>query len=793
MDRAALSAVTQAGAPSRPMASACRCRREPTGSYMTKQDRDGVPFYLHRADGGTFPVPPPIVAGADLDCAPDEQLHTVYARLLDVLLLSDRHRADLKRRGLTDAAISANGYRTLPLMERGEAVRRLVGEFPCELLLTVPGFFAEGGRLKLAGSPGLLIPCRQSGRIVAIAIRPDKPGKKGRKYVWLSSGHKGGCKARASAHTPLGTPTTADVVRLAEGTLKADVAAFLDGSLPCVGSPGLGWKRVIPVLREMQARVVRLAFDADWSTNEHVKAARSAAIEGLPRAGFSVLVEEWDGSQAKGIDNALLAGAQIMAREAEVVLGLGGAEPACPEREDHDPIHLTDRGNALVLVKEHGRDLRYCFPWGKWFVWDGMRWREDDTGEADRRAKKTVSSMFAWTVRKMEELSCGAQGEDREASLKKLQAVQRWCLKSEASARLNAMLDVARSEPGIPILHDAMDRDKWLLNCVNGTVDLRTGKLRPHDRRDQMTKLCPTPFDPKATAPTFYKFLREVFASDGDLIDYMCRLLGCCLTGDTREHLLAVFHGPGGNGKSVLTNTIMHVMGEDYSLAAMPDLLMAKRHSDHPTEIASLLGKRLLVCQETGAGRRLNEPLVKWLTGGDKLTARRMREDYWSFLPTHKAIVVTNHRPEVRGTDDGIWRRLRLIPFNQKFSGEREDTGLPDRLKAEAPGILAWCVNGCLEWQKHGMMTPISVLAATKSYRDEEDVIASFLAERCKKGAGMRCRASVLYEAFKTWQEQNGEDQIPKQKVFGTAMSAHGFTRIKSSGWWYEGIDLDTP
>jgi putative DNA primase/helicase len=376
--------------------------------------------------------------------------------------------------------------------------------------------------------------------------------------------------------------------------------------------------------------------------------------------------------------------------------------------------------------------------------------------------------------------------ENLAAKLKRLHAMQSWALKSEFAPRINAMLDLARSEPGIPVLPEDLDRDGWLLNCVNGTLDLRTGQLREHRREDLLTKLSPTPYEPNAACPHWLKFLTEIFP-DPDLIDYMQRLLGYCLTGDTREHLLAVFHGNGANGKSVLICAALAVLGEDYAATAMPDLLMARRGEHHPTEIANLYGKRLLVCQETGAGRRLNEPLVKWLTGGDKLKARRMREDFWEFPATYKAILVTNHKPEVRGTDEGTWRRLRLIPFTVTFPNDKQDKTRPAKLATEAPGILAWAVRGCLEWQSRGMMTPECVMAATRNYRVEEDTLASFLAECCVRGEGKRCKAGDLYKRFKEWL---GESNPPSQKAFESAMSDKGFERITNNGTWYEGVEL---
>jgi putative DNA primase/helicase len=224
------------------------------------------------------------------------------------------------------------------------------------------------------------------------------------------------------------------------------------------------------------------------------------------------------------------------------------------------------------------------------------------------------------------------------------------------------MLDLARSEPGIPILPDQMDTHPWLLNCANGTLDLKRGNLREHQQEDYLTKLCPFEFHPEAKAPTWEKFLMQILVRES-LIRFVQKLMGYSLTGDVSEHILAIFWGVGANGKSTLINAILTVLGEDYAIKANRDLFMARKQDNHPAQLARLFGKRLVVALETHEGARLDEGLVKELTGGDPICARRMREDPWQFVPTHKAILVTNHKPEIRGTDEGIWRRQRLVPF----------------------------------------------------------------------------------------------------------------------------------
>jgi putative DNA primase/helicase len=387
----------------------------------------------------------------------------------------------------------------------------------------------------------------------------------------------------------------------------------------------------------------------------------------------------------------------------------------------------------------------------------------------------------------------------RKKQLDQATKVMAWCLKSEAAPRINAMLDMARSEPGIPILPEELDRDTWLLNCPNGTLELKTGKLRDHRREDYITKLCPTPFDPAATCPTWEQFLDRVFAGAG-VIDYTQRVLGHCLTGDTREQALWIFWGSGSNGKSVLINTVLEVLGEDYAIKAARDLFLARKADNHPTQVARLFGRRLVVCTESGSGARLDEVLVKELTGGDPVTARRMREDPWQFVPVFKPILVTNHKPEVRGTDDGIWRRCRLIPFTVRFwdptrgeSGLAElqaDKTLAEKLRAEYAGILAWLVRGCLAWRRDGLQTPQEVLAATSSYRAEQDVLGQFLAECCVQGSvEYRAKAGALYGVYVLWCEENHEERV-QQRKFGEALSDRGFERYTDNGTKYKGVGI---
>lgn len=460
----------------------------------------------------------------------------------------------------------------------------------------------------------------------------------------------------------------------------------------------------------------------------------------------------------------------------------GHPKPTADRAEEHHASNgkrsefpLTDLGNAERMIAKHGRNVRFCHPWKKWLVWDGKRWSQDSTAKVNRLAKKAVRSML---------VEAGNIDDD----LRRKQLAE-WEQTSEKRERMQAMVALASAEEGVPILPDEMDADPWAFNCKNGTVDLRTGKLREHRREDRFTKLCPVPFDPSAECPLWHSTLELFFQKDADLIGYFQRICGYAMTGVIRDHLMPVCYGTGANGKSTMLGTLLDLFGRDYAMKAPPGLLMAKKHEAHPTEQADLFGKRLVVAIESEGGRRLNETLVKELTGGDRIRARRMREDFWEFSPAHTLIMATNHRPVIRGTDNGIWRRLRLVPFNTKVEGSQADLSMPAKLRAEFPGILAWCVRGCLEWQAKGLEEPDAVTAATSEYRDEQDVLGGFIEDRCIVNRSARVKASALYAAYKQW-SMDGSEFTMTQTAFGTAIQERGITKERSNGIWYNGLGL---
>lgn len=455
-------------------------------------------------------------------------------------------------------------------------------------------------------------------------------------------------------------------------------------------------------------------------------------------------------------------------------------EASTPGMPGPKPGHfpLTDLGNAQRLVFRYGKDLRWVKPWRKWIAWTGWAWQVDADDYAMRHAADTVRSIYA------ESAACN------DPTLR--QQLAEHALASESFRSIHAMVRLAQDQINLQVEPRQLDANPWLLNCPNGTIDLRTGVLLPHCRADMVTKVCPTAHDPSARCQAWEAFLASVFADKVDVISYVHRLIGYCLTGDVSAHLLAVFWGTGANGKSTLLNALSGVLGKDYAGAAAADLLVARRGQCHPTEVADLYGRRLVVCQETEDGCKLNESLVKRLTGSDNLKARRMREDFWEFPPTHKLVLSTNYRPVVRGTDRAIWRRLRLIPFTQTFEGERADLKLIDKLIAEAPGILAWAVRGCLAWQDQGEAVPAEVVAATTEYRQEEDTVQRFINDCCLLGSDLQATASSLYSEFIDWFEKAGETGHFTQTRFGRRLADLGFFRFRSYTWMWKGICLSS-
>ena len=411
------------------------------------------------------------------------------------------------------------------------------------------------------------------------------------------------------------------------------------------------------------------------------------------------------------------------------------------------------------MIGRHGEDLRYCGSWRKWLVYGGGRWQECPTPALVQQR----------TIRLIRE----ARGDAARESGPEAEAASKALFAAEKRATRDSIVALAAHESAVQIAPEDLDRDPMLFNVRNGTLDLRTGELRPHRREDHLAKIAPVAYDPSATAPRWEAFLEQIFAGNKGLIGFVQKAVGYSLTGDVGEQVFFIAWGGGANGKSTLLGALLAACGA-YGWAAGDDLLIAPRGERHPQELAGLFGCRFVVCQETAEGSRLNESRVKRLTGDDPVTAHRMRENDWTFNPTHKLWLCTNHRPVIRAGGVALWRRVRLIPFTVTIPDSDRDRNLPAKLRRELPGILAWAVRGCLAWRRDGLATPPEVTAATEDYRQAEDRLAVFVADCCMTGPGKQATAAELYRAFAEWAEARRE-YVLTAKAFGEALGERGF------------------
>ena len=425
-----------------------------------------------------------------------------------------------------------------------------------------------------------------------------------------------------------------------------------------------------------------------------------------------------------------------------------------PERRD---FNQTDTGNAERIVARYGANIRYNYSRGVWHVWTGSHWGEDTAGQMDQLAKDTVRSIPVEAI--------GLEGEAYTKRLK-------WAAASESAGKRAAMIELARSEPGVPVLADELDSDPWLLNVANGTLDLRTCTLRAHNRADLITRYLKTPYLPDATCPTFLAFLNRIFDGNAELIAYMQRMIGYALTGSIREQAIFIAFGNGSNGKSTLMGVISSLL-ESYATEADTDSFLERQGDRIREDVAALEGARFVSASETADGKRLSEAFVKKATGGEKLRARRLFENGYTFAPKCKVWLSTNHRPQIIGTDHAIWRRIRLIPFMVTIPDSERDRDLPTKLEAELPGILAWAVEGCRQWLDQGEQPPATVLQATEQYRRDMDALANWIEDRCDLRPGFRTPAKDLYSDYVAYCNRQGEEPL-KQRTFASRLTERG-------------------
>lgn len=433
------------------------------------------------------------------------------------------------------------------------------------------------------------------------------------------------------------------------------------------------------------------------------------------------------------------------------------------------PPEFSDESLALEFAVRHAPDLRYVHTWSRWLYWTGTHWKTDDTLLAFDHARlicREASQRAAKVNRK-----AGAKIAAMITSAQKVAAVERL---AKADRRLAATVDQWDVEP-------------FILNTPSGVVDLRTGRLRAHRQDDHCTKVTAIgPADAGTPCPQWLRFLHRVTDGDGELIGFLQRVAGYALTGSTKEHALFFAYGTGRNGKGVFINTLTRIL-HDYAEIGSMDTFTASSVSQHPTDLAKLRGARLVTAQETEEGRRWAESKIKALTGGDPITARFMRQDFFTFEPAFKLVIAGNHKPGLRGVDEAMRARFNLIPFSVTIPAAERDPDLPEKLKAEWPAILRWMIDGCLEWQRDGLQPPAAVKAATDEYLDAEDNFGLWLAEDCIRSAMARENTADLFAAWCRWAERNGEF-AGKSKHFSQNMDARGFAASREGGTGVRGF-----
>jgi putative DNA primase/helicase len=428
-----------------------------------------------------------------------------------------------------------------------------------------------------------------------------------------------------------------------------------------------------------------------------------------------------------------------------------------PQEQPEDEARgVEDDGLALELGRKWGNTARHVALWGRWLFWNGSRWEPDE-----RLLHMTKTREF---LRR----------------------------KEIGDARVVAhVVSLARSNPGQASSHKEWDADPWVLNTPGGIVDLKTGELRPSDPLAYCTKsTAVAPAEPGTPTPIWSAFLERIFRHDPELIPFMQRVLGYALTGLTDEHSLIFAWGQGANGKSTLFNTASKLLG-DYAAIAPADMLLVTYGDRHPADMAMLRGARLVTAQELAPGKAWDEPKLKSLTGGDPITARFMRQDFFTYDPQFLLAVAGNHRPSFKGVDEAIRRRVKLVPFLQNIPVEERDHKLIEKLRAEWPGILRWAIEGCLAWQREGLNPPKVVEVASEDYLSAEDVLGQWLSERCLFSNKIEFTgASALYSDWKEWCDQGGLS-AGSIKAFSQILSDRGVGRKKGEkGNGFVGLGL---
>lgn len=600
-------------------------------------------------------------------------------------------------------------------------------------------------------------------KLLAVVYRYDPPGGKKQFRPWDAKRHKMAPPDPRPLYNQPGMVSAAQVV-LVEGEkcAQALIDAGVNATTAMHGANA-------PVDKTdwspLSGKTVLIWPDRDKPGWEYATQAAQAVLAAGAKSCHILYPPEgapegWDAADAvaEGFDVAtfLTHGPRLQMHDV--------ADSDEPVLGNDESVWGTEDALALAFTRRYHRDWRYVAAWGRWLVWDGQRWRTEDT----LAATDLIRSVCRQTALRADNPKVAA----KLASAGTVSGVER----------------LARADRRHAATTDEWDADPWLLNTPGGVVDLKTGRKRANERSDRMTKI--TTATPDGECPQWTAFLSDVTGGDVELQTYLQRMVGYCLTGATSAHALFFLYGTGANGKSVFANVISTILG-DYAATASMDTFVETRGDRHPTDLAGLRGARFVTAIETEQGRRLNESKVKAITGGDKISARFMHKDFFEYTPQFKPVIVGNHKPAIRNIDEAMRRRLHMIPFTVTIPPDRRDPRLTEKLLAERDGILAWAVAGCLAWQREGLKPPACVQAATEEYFEAEDALGRWIDERCVREVNAKSLTAELFTDWKQWAEASGEF-IGSQRRFSDLLITRGIEKWRNSAGvrGFQGIGL---
>lgn len=444
----------------------------------------------------------------------------------------------------------------------------------------------------------------------------------------------------------------------------------------------------------------------------------------------------------------------------------------------------SDTGNAEAFEILYRHRFRYDHSRKRWMVWNGLCWVVDADGEVTRAAIDTLR----WIATAIWVLGW-AQAKDKDEQKKIIEDTES-ARAAESVRGITSTLEVAKNLRRIATVATDYDRDQFLLTVGNGTLDLRAGELRAAWPEDLITRATRIFYDSAATCPRWLQFLDEIFAGNSELIAFIQRAVGYSLTGDTREQCFFILYGNGANGKSTFLEIVRKLVGAHATTTPFATFMVQRQVGAPRNDLAALVSARLVLASEAGQDASFDEAVVKQVTGQDTIACRFLYGEFFEYKPQFKIWLATNYKPAIRGNDNAIWRRIRLIPFDQQFKGNKRDAMLPEKLRAELPGILAWAVEGCLEWQRDGLGRPKTVLDATAEYRNESDQVGRFISERCILGREYAVTGQALFEAYVQFCQRQGEKYLANN-IFAAQIAKRNIQKKRTNkGLVYQGLGL---